>query len=169
MVTQFYLDEIESITFVGKKKTIDITVSGDNLFVANDILTHNSGASSSDAEMTDIGGSFGIPATADFIMSLARTEELDAIQQLLAKILKNRYRGSVDKKRFCLGVDIMTQTLYDVSESEQDGLVDTRPKEPEGKNLKEKFSTANKNRFAALDESFSPEYEVVPFNGFSDD
>jgi intein/homing endonuclease len=50
------LVEILLIIPVGIKKTIDITVSGDNLFFANDILTHNSGASSTDAEMTDIGG-----------------------------------------------------------------------------------------------------------------
>jgi intein/homing endonuclease len=56
MNKDFILDVIVSISPVGKKKTMDITVSRDNLFFANDILTHNSGASSSDAEMTDIGG-----------------------------------------------------------------------------------------------------------------
>lgn len=168
MVTSFHLDEIISIKPVGKQKTIDITVSGDNLFVAQDILTHNSGASSSDAEMTDIGGSFGIPATADFILSLARTEELDAINQLLAKVLKNRYRGSIDKKRFCLGVDIMTQTLHDIDESQQDNIMNDNVPIPTGKELKDKFIEKNKNKFSVLDKSndFNDRYETVPFEGF---
>ena len=36
-------DEIISIECIGEQELIDIEVGGDNLFFANDILTHNSG------------------------------------------------------------------------------------------------------------------------------
>lgn len=53
----FFEDEIVSIEFSGFQDTIDIKVSDSNLFVANNILTHNSGMGSSDIEMTDVAES----------------------------------------------------------------------------------------------------------------
>lgn len=48
-------DKIVSIELLPyEEETIDISVSGNNLFFANDILTHNSGATNSDADMTDV-------------------------------------------------------------------------------------------------------------------
>lgn len=38
------LDEIVSIKKVGIRKTIDISVTGNSLFLCNGILTHNSAA-----------------------------------------------------------------------------------------------------------------------------
>jgi intein/homing endonuclease len=38
----FHRDEVVSIEYVGEQETFDLSVDGDNLFVANGILTHNS-------------------------------------------------------------------------------------------------------------------------------
>lgn len=94
-------DEIESIEYLDEREMMDITVSRDNLFIANGIVTKNS---------------FGIPATADFMISLMRTEELDEQNQVLMKQIKSRYGNKSDKQRFLLGVNQAKQTYFDVEE-----------------------------------------------------
>jgi hypothetical protein len=126
---QIYLDEIISIKKIGKKETIDITVSGDNLFFANNILTHNSGFSSSDPEMTDISESFGTAATADLLLSLISTEELDGMNQIMIKQLKNRYGDKSINKRFVVGIDRAKMRLYDVEQSAQNDILDSGKEE----------------------------------------
>lgn len=99
-----YNDEIVSIEEMGELETIDISVSGDNLFYCNDILTKNS---------------FGLPATADWFLAINRDEELDKFKQVSCKQLKNRYTNLTLKKRFILGVDLMKQSLFDVDDATQ--------------------------------------------------
>lgn len=82
-----------------------------------------SGISSTDVEITDVSESMGIPATADFMISITRTEELDSLGQVLFKQLKNRYGNKSNKLRFVVGVDLDRQTLYDVNQSEQDDII----------------------------------------------
>lgn len=81
------------------------------------------GISNTDVEITDVSESMGIPATADFMISVTRTEELDGLGQVLFKQLKNRYGNKSNKLRFVVGVDLDRQTLYDVNQSEQDDVV----------------------------------------------
>ena len=57
--------EVISIEEVGDMDMIDIEVSGNHLFYANDILTHNS---NSDVGLEDTSESFGLPATADTLL-----------------------------------------------------------------------------------------------------
>lgn len=84
-----YSDEIVSIVEIGDGDTIDISVAGDQLFYANDILTKNSA---------------GLAATADFILAVIETEELiDAGQQLIKQI-KSRYGDKSVNNKFLLGV-----------------------------------------------------------------
>jgi hypothetical protein len=126
---QIDLDEIISIKKIGKKETVDITVSGDNLFFANDILTHNSGFSSSDVEITDTSESFGLPATADFLVALISTEELEGLNQIMIKQLKNRYGDKSINKRFVVGIDRAKMRLYDVEQSAQNDILDSGKEE----------------------------------------
>ena len=122
---QISLDEIISIKKVGRDETIDISVSGDNLFFANNILTHNSGANSSDIEMTDISESFGTAATADLLLAIISTEELDNMNQVMIKQLKNRYSDKSINKRFVVGIDRSKMRLYDVEQSAQGDILDS--------------------------------------------
>lgn len=143
---QINLDEIISIKKIGKKETIDITVSGDNLFFANDILTHNSGFSSSDVEMTDISESFGTAATADLLLALITTEELDNLGQIMIKQLKNRYADKSINKRFVVGIDRSKMRLFDVEQSAQKDLVDS--------GQEEEYNTSETNKPKKIFEAF---------------
>jgi replicative DNA helicase len=107
------------------------------------------GIQSSDVEITDVSDSMGVPATADFMLSMSRTEEMDELGQILVKQLKNRYGNKTNEMRFALGVNVDTQTMYDVNQSETDDLVsnkirksgaDTQSVTPTG-SLKDKFAS----------------------------
>lgn len=139
---QICLDEIVSIKKIGRKDTIDITVSGDNLFFANDILTHNSGATTSEAEMTDTSDSFGIAFTVDLMLALISTEELEQMNQILIKQLKNRYAPLDRHRKFVVGVDRSKMRVYDVDQSAQEELIENKIADT-SLNLKSKFQTIN--------------------------
>lgn len=82
------------------------------------------GFDSNDVEMTDIAESFGVPATADFIISITRDENMDKQNRLKVKQLKNRYGNRTDELRFDVGVDLKKQTLYDYSSPDTQTLKD---------------------------------------------
>jgi replicative DNA helicase len=87
--------------------------------------TTRSGFTSSDPGLEDTSESFGLPATADFMFALISTEELQQLNQILIKQLKNRYNDPNYFKRFVVGIDRAKMKLYDVEQSAQDDLVDT--------------------------------------------
>jgi len=87
--------------------------------------TTRSGFTSSDLGLEDTSESFGLPATADFMFALISNEELDALNQIVVKQLKNRYNDPTVNKRFVLGVDRSKMRLYDVETKEQEDLVDS--------------------------------------------
>lgn len=78
-----------------------------------------SGMSSTDIDLTDIAESIGIPAVCDLTLAATRTEELDNLGQIAIKQLKNRYHNMTLRQKFVLGVDLSRQTIYDVSNSQQ--------------------------------------------------
>ena len=84
-----------------------------------------SGFASSDPEITDTSESFGLPATADFLLALIRTEELDGMNQIMIKQLKNRYSDKSINKRFVVGVDRSKMRLYDVEQGAQKDILDS--------------------------------------------
>ena len=87
--------------------------------------TTRSGFSNSDPGLEDTSESFGLPATADFMIALISTEELEASNQIMIKQLKNRYNDPTQYKRFVLGMDRSKMRLYDVDENEQTLTDDT--------------------------------------------
>ena len=78
-----------------------------------------SGYSSTDPGMEDTSESFGLPATADFFVALVVTEQLQQLNQIMVKQLKNRYNDPTLNKRFVVGVDRAKMKLYDVEETAQ--------------------------------------------------
>jgi len=80
--------------------------------------TTRSGYSSSDPGMEDISESFGTAATVDFMISIVATEQLDAMNQILVKQLKNRFADPSTNKRFVLGIDRAKMRLYDVAQTQ---------------------------------------------------
>jgi len=137
-------DVIVSLDLMGEQETIDITVSGDNLFFANDILTHNSGMNSSDIDLTDTSESIGGPMTADLLLALISTQELEELNQIMVKQLKNRYADPTIFRKFVVGIDRAKMRLYDVDQSAQQDILDSGQEteyngEVHQTDLKEKF------------------------------
>mgnify|MGYP000438989356 FL=1 len=87
--------------------------------------TTRSGFTSSDLGLEDTSESFGLPATADFMFALISNEELEGLNQIVVKQLKNRYNDPTVNKRFVLGIDRSKMRLYDCEQKEQKDLVDS--------------------------------------------
>ena len=96
-----------------------------NLPVVSATQTTRSGYSNTDVDLTDTSESFGLPATADFMFALISTEELEQLNQLMVKQLKNRYNDPSFHKRFMIGVDRAKMRLYDVESSAQIDVADS--------------------------------------------
>ena len=96
-----------------------------NVPVVSATQTTRSGYSNTDVDLTDTSESFGLPATADFMFALISTEELEQLNQLMVKQLKNRYNDPTQHKRFMIGVDRAKMRLYDVESSAQHDIVDS--------------------------------------------
>lgn len=101
--------------------------------------TTRSGFSNSDVGLEDTSESFGLPATADLMFALVSTEELERVNQIAVKQLKNRYNDPTQNKRFVIGVDRSRMRLYDVEESAQT-LVQDVPVYDSRQNTKKDFS-----------------------------
>ena len=86
--------------------------------------TTRSGFASSDPNLTDTSESFGLPATADLMFALVSTEDLENLNQIMVKQLKNRYNDPTMNKRFVVGIDRAKMRLYDCEQSAQDDIVD---------------------------------------------
>ena len=95
-----------------------------NLPIVSATQTTRAGFGSSDVELTDTSESFGLPATADLMFALISTEELEGLNQILVKQLKNRYNDPTMNKRFVVGIDRAKMRLYDCEQSAQEELVD---------------------------------------------
>lgn len=94
--------------------------------------TTRGGFNNSDVDLNDTSESFGLPATADLMLAIIRSDELDELNQIMIKQLKNRYADPSLYKRFVVGVDRSMMKLYDAEDSAQEGLADSgQDKEPD--------------------------------------
>ena len=116
-----------------------------NVPIVTATQTTRSGYGSSDVDLTDTSESFGLPATADLMFALISTEELEALNQIMVKQLKNRYNDPTIYKRFIIGIDRAKMRLYDVEQVAQNDLVDSGQEE-EYNSPEDKF----KNKFAEI-------------------
>ena len=85
--------------------------------------TTRSGYGNTDVGLEDTSESFGLPATADLMFALIATEELEQLNQIMVKQLKNRYNDPGQNKRFVIGVDRSRMKLYDVEQNAQNGVM----------------------------------------------
>jgi archaellum biogenesis ATPase FlaH len=95
-----------------------------NVPIVSATQTTRSGFTNSDPGLEDTSESFGLPATADLMFALVSNEELEQLNQIIVKQLKNRYNDPSFYKRFVIGVDRAKMKLYDVEASAQVGLSD---------------------------------------------
>jgi archaellum biogenesis ATPase FlaH len=87
--------------------------------------TTRGGFDNTDVGLQDTSESFGLPATVDFMCALISTEELEEMNQLMVKQLKNRYNDPSYFKRFVIGVDRSKMKLYNVEVSAQNNISDS--------------------------------------------
>ncbi len=87
--------------------------------------TTRGGYGNSDVELTDTSESFGLPATADLMFALVSTDELEEMNQVMVKQLKNRYNDLTTFRKFVLGIDRAKMRLYDAESSAQDLIMET--------------------------------------------
>ena len=99
-----------------------------NVPIVSATQTTRSGYTNSDPGLEDTSESFGLPATADFMFALVSNEELEQLNQIIVKQLKNRYNDPNFYKRFVIGIDRAKMKLYDAEVSAQVGLSDSGQK-----------------------------------------
>ena len=115
-----------------------------NVPIISATQTTRSGFGSSDIDLTDTSESFGLPATADLMFALISTDELEGLNQIMVKQLKNRYNDPTINKRFVLGIDRAKMSLYDCEQNVGGDLIDsgqqTETLQEGAKNMKNKFA-----------------------------
>ena len=87
--------------------------------------TTRGGYQNTDVELTDTSESFGLPATADLMFALIGSEELENLNQIMVKQLKNRYNDPSYYRKFVIGVDRARMKLYDVEAEAQKNIADS--------------------------------------------
>ena len=85
--------------------------------------TTRGGYGNYDLELTDTSESWGLPQTADLMLALIATEELEQLNQIMVKQLKNRYSDLSLHRKFVVGIDKAKMRLYDVQESAQSNIL----------------------------------------------
>ena len=96
-----------------------------NVPIMSATQTNRAGFVSTDIGLEDTSESFGLPATADLMFALISNKELDELNQIAVKQLKNRYNDPTINKKFVLGIDRSRSKLYDVKLTEQEDIVDS--------------------------------------------
>jgi len=111
-----------------------------NLPIFSATQTTRTGFVSTDIGLEDTSESFGLPATADFMFALISNEELESLNQMKVKQLKNRYNDPGINRSFIIGVDRAKMKLYDVENSAQNIVQSSDTKKSDPDTSYEKFS-----------------------------
>ena len=96
-----------------------------NVPIMSATQTTRTGFTSTDIGLEDTSESFGLPATADFMFALISSEEMEELNQMLVKQLKNRYNDPTSYRKFIIGVDRSKMRLYDVDQRAQEDISDS--------------------------------------------
>jgi hypothetical protein len=90
-----------------------------NVPVFSATQVNRTGYRNSDIGLEDTSESFGLPATADFMFAMISNDELDEMNQILIKQLKNRYNDTVVNRKFLVGINRSKMKLFDVKRDQQ--------------------------------------------------
>ena len=96
-----------------------------NVPIMSATQTTRGGYANSDIGMEDTSESFGLPLQMDLMFALISTEDLESLNQLMVKQLKNRYNDPGMNKRFVVGIDRARMKLYDCEQEAQDDIIDS--------------------------------------------
>lgn len=95
-----------------------------NLPLITATQSNRAGNSNSDLGIEDTSESFGVPMSADLMLAIISTEELEAMNQIMIKQLKNRYNDPSYYRKFVVGIDRSRMRLYDVEDYAQENISD---------------------------------------------
>lgn len=98
-----------------------------NVPIVSATQVNREGFKNSDPDLTNVSESFGLPATADFMIAMTTNDNLQQAGQIQFKQLKNRYADPTFHSRFLVGVDRSKMRLYDVEPSVQQELIQDAP------------------------------------------
>ena len=91
-------DEIVSIEEIEPQEMVDISLDGNNVFFANDVLIHNCAVNQTEnVDNSKLSDSIGTAMIADFILFLLQSEEMKANKTMILKVTKNRFNGRTDQ------------------------------------------------------------------------
>ena len=121
-----------------------------NVPIISATQTTRSGFTNTDLGLEDTSESFGLPATADFMFALISSEELQDLNQMMVKQLKNRYSDPSTNRKFVIGVDRPKMKLYDVEQKAQADLADDKKDDDSPLFDRSKNSKFDKNLFKAF-------------------
>lgn len=93
-----------------------------NCAVVTSSQFNRDGYGNSDVDLTNTSESMGITHTADCILGLITSEELDGLGQLMIKQLKNRWGDLSYYRRFVVGIDRSKMQIFDLEASAQNGI-----------------------------------------------
>jgi replicative DNA helicase len=114
-----------------------------NIPILSSVQFNRNGSSTTESSLEDVSDSYGIAFTADLLLALISTEELEQMNQIIIKQLKNRY-GPLDRyRKFSVGIDRPKMRVYNVEQAAQESLIDTSGDPTEIIDLKSKFKTIN--------------------------
>jgi KaiC/GvpD/RAD55 family RecA-like ATPase len=86
--------------------------------------TNREGLNTSDVGLENTSESIGLPATADIMFALIKSEELAELGQIMVKQLKNRYADENILRTFVIGIDKNHMRLFDADDTAQEGIHD---------------------------------------------
>jgi hypothetical protein len=117
-------DEIESIEYIGELETVDIDVSGNRLFYANDILVHNSSVDEVEFDHSHIAGGLSKIQTADNVIGIFSSIAMRERGRVQIQFMKTRSSSGVGQK-VDLDFNIDSLRIRDLEEDEDDAETHT--------------------------------------------
>jgi replicative DNA helicase len=93
-----------------------------NVPIVSATQSNRDGYGTSDMDLTNTSESMGLVHTVDIMLALISTEELEGMNQIMIKQLKNRYADLNKHRRFVVGIDRSRMKLYDVDDAEQEDV-----------------------------------------------
>lgn len=96
-----------------------------NVPIVSATQLNRDGYNNSDVDLTNTSESMGLVHTVDLMLGLISTEELEDMNQIMIKQLKNRYNDLSQHRKFVVGLDRSKMKLYNLDDSAQEDVHDS--------------------------------------------
>lgn len=96
-----------------------------NLPIISATQLNRDGYNNSDVDLTNTSESMGLVHTVDLMLGLISTEELEDMNQIMIKQLKNRYNDLSQHRKFVVGIDRGKMKIYNLEDKAQEDVHDS--------------------------------------------